>query len=204
MLRRDDDRVRANGLSVPVLQRDLGFSVGTEIRDGPLLAHLREPSCEPMCEGDGHRQEFGRLVARVADHHSLVSGARLRDFLFVGRLVPDFERRVHALGDIGRLFVDRGDDRAGIAVEAVLRARVPYFLDDIPGELRDIDVSVCRYLARDKHESGRHEHLARHAPLRVVLEDRVEDAVRNLIGHLVGMALRHGFRSKQKLFRHMS
>ena len=49
-----------------------------------------------------------------------------------------------------------------------------------------------RDLAADDHEARRHEGLARDAAERVLGEDRIEDGVRDLVGHLVRMTLGDG------------
>ena len=71
-------------------------------------------------------------------------------------------------------------------------------------EPRNVDVALGRDLAGDDHEPGRDERLAGHAAGRILGEDRVEHGVRDLVGHLVGMALGDGFGGERKCarFRH--
>ena len=90
---------------------------GRRIVDDALLAHLREPARQPVREPDRHRHEVVGVVARVTEHHSLVARADLVvDVAGAGRLL---ERLVDTHRDVGRLLVDRHDDAAGPAVDAV-------------------------------------------------------------------------------------
>ena len=70
-------------------------------------------------------------------------------------------RRVHALGDVGRLAVDRDDDAARLEVEAVLRPRVADLGDPVADDGADVDVRVGRDLAGDDDEAGRDQRLRR-------------------------------------------
>ena len=73
-------------------------------------------------EPDRHRHEVVGLRARVAEHHPLVTRAHLVEE--VAGAGPLLHRLVDTHGDVGRLLVDRGDDAAGVAVEAVRLAVV--------------------------------------------------------------------------------
>ena len=170
-----------------VADRHLRLPVRPEIRQHVRLSHLGHPLRELVREHDRHRHELVGLVRRVAEHHSLVSGAdqiqRIRVAML--RLV----RRVDALCDVGRLAVDRDHDAARLEVEPVLRTRIADLGDAFAHDRADVDVRVGRDLAGDDDEPGGDEGLARDAPVRVVREDRVEDGVRDLIRDLVGMTL---------------
>ena len=143
MLGRDQHALDLDGALVAVLvdlvaHRHLGLAVGPQVRQHVGLAHLREPVRDPVRELDRQRHQLGRLVRGVAEHHPLVAGADLVDRVAVA--VLHLERLVDALGDVGRLLVERHDDAAGLGVEAVLRPRVAdvgHRLADEPG---DVDV----------------------------------------------------------------
>ena len=81
------------------------------------LAHLGEAAGHPVREGNRQRHELRRLVAGIAEHHALVARA-------VGEVVAalaglELEALVDAHGDVAALLVNRGEDGAGVAVEAV-------------------------------------------------------------------------------------
>ena len=106
VLRRDDDGRRAHGLAVAVLDRHLALAVGAEERELPVLARLAEALADAVRGVDGEGHVLLRLVAREAEHHALVAGALLLEqALALG----------DALGDVGRLPLDRGDDGAAVA-----------------------------------------------------------------------------------------
>ena len=150
-----------------------------------------------MRHRDRQRHELRRLVAREAEHQALVAGAL---FLVQAFALGD------ALRDVGRLRLDRGQHRAHIAVEA-----------DFGAVVADVDGG----LARDFHDSQASRvlvispastmspvlasDLERDARVGVFGEQRVEDGVRNLVAHLVGMAFGDRFRSEEEILkRHYS
>ena len=175
VLRRDDHGVDADRRVAVVLDADLGLAVRPEVGRAALAARLRQPLAQPVRQHDRQRHQLRRLAAGVAEHQALVAGAA----------------GVHAHRDVGRLAVDRGDDAAGVAVEPVLGVGVADFPDGLADQLLHVDVGVGRDLAGDEAEAGRDERLARHAAGRILREDRIQDAVRNLIGDLVRMSFRH-------------
>jgi hypothetical protein len=160
---------------------DLGLAVGPQEVELALAARLREALHQPVRERQRQRHELLGLPDRVAEHHSLVAGAA----------------GVHALSDVGGLRIDRRHDRAGLVVEAELRARVADLLDRLADDRRQVHVRARRDLARDERETRRHERLARDAADGVVAEHRVEDRVGDLVGDLVGMPLGHRLRGKE-------
>ena len=104
VLRRNDDRIHTQDFAVRVVFNcDLGFAVGTKEGKSSILANLREPHGQLMRQRDGSRHQLLILIHRIPKHHSLVAGAA----------------GVYAHGDVAGLFVDAGDDGAGVAVEAV-------------------------------------------------------------------------------------
>ena len=165
-------RDRAGAL---VLDGDLGLAVGPQEVELSVAARLGEALDEAVREREGQRHQLLGLAHGVAEHQSLVAGAA----------------GVHALGDVRRLRVDRGDDRAGLVVESELRARVADLLDRVPDDRRKVDVSLGRDLAGDEGESRRDEGLAGHAARGIVAEHRVQDRVGDLVGDLVRVTLGH-------------
>ena len=95
------------------------------------------------------------------------------------------------LRDVGRLLVDRVDHRAGVGREAEVGVRVADAADRLPGDVGDVDPDLRRDLAGDEDEPRVDQRLAGDAPVGIVGEHGVEDAVRDLVGDLVRVALRH-------------
>ena len=139
--------------AVLVLDRHLRLAVGAEVRQRAVLADLGEPLGQPVREPDRHRHEVIGLVAGVAEHHPLVARADL--VVVVTVAAAQLERLVDALGDVGRLLVDRGDDAARVAVEPVRRVRVADPANRVADEARDVDVGVGADLAGDDDHAGR-------------------------------------------------
>ena len=199
VLGRDHDRVDAHGPApLVVLDGDLGLAVGPQIVDQPALAHLGEAAGERVRQRDRQGHQLRRLAAGVAEHHALIARAVLQ---LVGPGLLALERPVDAEGDVAGLLVDVRDDAAGVAVEAVLRAVVADRADDLARDLRNVDVAACRDLAHDVDEARGNAGLAGDAAVGILLEDRVEHRVGDLVADLVGMPLGDGF-GGEKIMAH--
>jgi hypothetical protein len=134
VLGRDQELLDPDRPPVRVADRDLGLAVGTEVVEGPVLADRGEPFRQPVRDVDRHRHQRLRLVGRVAEHHPLIPGpgdeelvARALDSGLVGLVDP--------LGDVGRLLVDRNQDRDVVAVVAVVAVVVADLADRLADQL---------------------------------------------------------------------
>ncbi len=125
----------------------------------------------------------------VAEHHPLVARPGDVELVVIGGIVARLVGGVDALGDVGRLLVDRVDHRAGVAVEAVGGVVVADPAHSLARDLLDVDVGVGRDLAGDDDEAGVDERLAGDPAVGVIAQDGVEHAVGDLVGDLVGVAL---------------
>ena len=189
MLGRDEHRVERHGLVVLVDDAHLGLAVRPQVRELAGAPHLGEALSEPVREPDRKRHQVRRLVAGVPEHHPLVAGALSVQLVLAPAPGPHLGREVHALGDVGRLLVERDDHPAGDPREALVVVVVPDVADRLSDEPRHVDVGRGSDLARDDDEPGREERLASDPALRVLLEQSVEDGVRDLVGDLVRVAL---------------
>ena len=153
-----------------------------------------------MREHDRERHELLGLGARVPEHHPLVARAEAVERIVVAAL--HLVGGLDAERDVRRLLVERHHDAAGVGVEAVLGAVVADPLDGLADEPRDLHVGLRRDLAGDDDEPGRHERLARNAPVRVVCQDCVEDRVRDLVRDLVRVTLGDRLGREEKFARH--
>ncbi len=200
VLGREDDGVDAHGAVVlVVLDRDLGLAVGTQVGERAVLADLGEALREPLGDRDRERHELRGVVAGVAEHQALVAGAALVELVLRGadaRLVTG----VDTGGDVARLGADGDLDAARGAVEALLRGVVADVEDRLADDVRDGGVRRRADLAGDDDEAGGQQGLDRDAQVGAVavlghqvVEDRVADAV----GDLVGVTLGHGLRGEE-------
>ena len=181
---------------------DLRLAVGAQVGELVVLAHPGEALGEPVREVDGQRHELGRVVAGVAEHQALVARALLVEQVVDVAAGAVLVRRVHALGDVGRLGADGDRHAAGAAVEAFLRAVVADLEDGLAHELRDLDVAARRHLTRDVHEPGRDERLDRHPRLGVDGQQGIEDRVADLVADLVRVPLGDGL-GREQTCRHL-
>ena len=181
--------------ALPSLYSTVTWHLPSGRRNGSCpLARVAEPLADPVRRVDRERHVLLRLVARVAEHHPLVAGALLLEqALALG----------DALGDVGRLPLDRGDDGAGIAVEAALRGGVADVADHAPCAISPkCTLALRRDLAGDHHEARLDQRLARDAAVGILGEHRVQDGVGDLVADLVGMAFVDRFRSEHVVLQH--
>jgi hypothetical protein len=93
-----------------------------------------------------------------------------------------------ALGDVGRLRLDRGEHAARLVVEAHGRIGVADFLDHGTRELAEIDPALRGDLAGHHHEARLAERFARHAALRIAFQRCVEHGIADGVADLVRVA----------------
>ena len=182
-----------------VAHRHLGLAVGAQVVERAVLAHLGEPAREPVREHDRQRHQLVGLVDRVAEHHPLI--ARADGVELVDVAVLALEGGVDALGDVGRLLVQRHDHAARLGVEPELGPRVADRTDALTGQPLDVERRRRRDLAGDDDEPGRDQRLARDAAQRILLQDGVEHGVGDLVGDLVRMTLGHRLGRELELAR---
>ena len=178
----NDYGVHANGFVIfVVFDCDLRFAVGPEVREGAILADFGKALTKFVRQENWRRHVVAIFVAGIAEHHALVAGAT----------------GVNAHGDVARLLVDAGDDRAGVGIEAVERVVIADGGDHTAHQRLEIDVSLGGNFTGDDDQSGCGQRLASHAAVGIVFQAGIEDRVGDLIGDLVGVTLGHGFGCKQ-------
>jgi len=188
VLGREHHGVDGLGGEAVVADRDLRLAVGAQEVELARLAHRGEALGEAVREPDRQRHELRRLGRGEAEHDALVAGA-LAVELVDALALAGLERVVDALCDVGRLRADRDRDAARAAVEPDVGGGVADRRDLVAHDLRDLDVALGRHLAGDVHLAGRDHGLDRDARPRVDGEQRIEDAVGDLVADLVGVAL---------------
>ena len=109
---------------------------------------------------------------------------------------------VNAVGYVGALLVDGGDDRDVVAVKAVFRAVIAYLAHGLAHDGGDVRIAVGGYFAKDGHHAGGGGAFAGHAGHFVVGEDGVQNRVGYLVAELVGMTLGDGFGSENSVHAH--
>jgi len=103
-----------------------------------MLANFRQPHRQLMRQRNRHRHQLRRLITSIPKHHSLVAGAA----------------GVYAHGDVAGLFVDAGDDGAGVGVEAVEGVVVADGGDGAADYGLEIDVGLGGDFSGDDDEAG--------------------------------------------------
>src|SRR3990172_3584351 len=108
---------------------------------------------------------------------------------------------VHAHGEVRGLFLARDKDGAAVGVEAPAGVGVADAADSVAGNLGVIEVGFGGDLARHHRQPGRHQRLAGHAAVQVLLQHGVEHRVGNLVGDLVRVPFGDRFRSEKIALR---
>ena len=185
--------VDAVRLAVHIAHGHLALGVRAQERQAAVFAQLRLTLNQAVCVVNGRRHELGGLAASVAEHQALVTGACVQVVV---------RRMVHALSDVVALLVISHQHRAALVVNAVLGVVVADAFDGVARHLDVVHMRVGGDLAGQHHQTGVAQGLSGHAGLRVLLENCVEDRVRNLVGDLVRVAFGYGLGCEKKIVRH--
>ena len=128
-----------------------------------------------MCKADRIGHELRRLTAGIAEHKSLVARALVK--LLVLLSLSRLECMVHTLRNVGRLLMQRGQHRTGIAVKTVLASRVTDFAHRVAHQLLVIDARRRGNLTHQDNQTGRGGRFTRDAALRILCEQRIQNRV---------------------------
>ncbi len=130
-----------------------------------------------MRHHDGQRHQFGRFVASITEHQTLVARAA----------------GVHAHGDIGRLRLDHIHDGAGLRIEAHGGIGVANLRDHSADQFGNIHVGRRGDFTGNDTDTGGDQSFAGYAAGGIIRQHGVEDGIGNLVGDFVRVAFRHGF-----------
>ena len=171
---------------VVIFHRHLAFGIGSEIGHFlPFASDFSEDNHDVVCEAEGKRHEVVSFVVGIAEHHALVPCPLCEGICIVFA--------IHASIDVSALFVDGTEDATTFGFEFIGSFGVADSCDGVSHDLLQVDVGIGAYFARHHHLSRGHEGFTRHLGLRVKGEEIVEDGVRDLVRHFVGMSFRHRF-----------
>ena len=180
-------------LAVYIAHGDLAFGIGAQVGHAAVLAQLGLALHQAVGVVDWRGHQLGGFVAGVAKHEALITRAGVE---VVVRGV------VYALGDVIALLVIGHQHGAAFVVNAVLSVVVANALDGVTRHLDVIDMRVGGDLTGQHHQTGVAQGLGRHPGFGVLFEDCVQNSIRHLVGHLVGVALRDGLGSEEKIICH--
>ena len=125
--------------AVAIFDRNLRFSVRTQIGNRAVAANLRSISRQIMGHLDRHRHQLGRLVTGKAEHQALIAGTA----------------GINALRNIGRLRTDSVDNAAGVRIVADTRVVVADLFDSFANDLLVIDRRRRRDLTGNDRQTRR-------------------------------------------------
>ena len=188
MLRGQHDRVDFDRLAIDVTESDLRLGVRAQPGQAAVLTQFALALNKAVRVPDRGRHQIRGFVAGVAEHQALVAGTLVQVV---------FRGAVNALGDIGRLLVVGNKHRAAFVIDPVIGIVVTDTLDGVARHLDVVDVGGGGDFAREHHEARVAEGFGSYARVRILREDRVEDGIGNLVGNLVGVPFRNGFRGEE-------
>ena len=197
MLCGKNDSVQSCRLAILiVLYRNLSLSIRTKVSQCAILAHLGQLKCKLLCQCDRIRHILLGLICRITKHHTLISGADRLDLLVIHLVLFCFQRLINTHCDIGRLLVNRCNDCAGICIKPIFSSCVANLTDRIADDLLNVHICFRRDLAHNQYQTGRRCCLAGYTAHRILLHQRVQDRIRNLVAHFIRMSFCYGFGCK--------
>ena len=104
-----------------------------------------------------------------------------------------------ALRDIGGLRLDSHQHIAGLGIEAGLKIVITDAASGIARNLDEVGMRAAGDFSGQHDESGFGQGFQRDAGVGVFGNQRIENSIRNLIAHLVGMAFVDRLRREQKI-----
>ena len=189
MLGRHHDGGAAQDVALGVvLHGDLALAVRPQPAQLTALAHRRQTAAQGVGHSDGGGHQLRGLVAGVAEHHALVTGADVLVAL-----------TIHAHGDVLALLVDGGHDGAALGIKAVGGVVVADLVHCAADDAGDIHIAAGGDLTHDHHKAGGGHRLTGHPAIGVLGQDRVQHRIGDLVADFVGMSLGNRFRSKNTM-----
>ena len=186
MLGRYNNCVNLCWLAVNIFNSNLCLAVRTEVSKSAVLAHVCKALCKLVSERNWHWHKLRSFVAGIAEHHALV--ARACGFVVF--------RGVNALCDVRGLLVDRCDNCAGCAVEAVFCSVIADVKHSLACDFWNVNIAGSCDFAHYVDETCCNCCFAGNAGSWVLLEYCVEDSVGDLVTDFVWMTFCYAFTCK--------
>ncbi len=166
----------------------LALGVGPQPGNRAVLPQVGDSIDDPVRQCDRQRHQLGGIVASEAEHHPLVAGSDV--------LAP-IGVFIDAHGDVGRLLAQGDHHGAGRGVETHFAGRVADLAHDLADDRRVIHHGLGRDLTGQADQARSQQALAGDPGIGILCQDGIQNAVGDLVGHLVGMAHRDGFTREQ-------
>ena len=173
--------VNAHGFRAIIFDRHLRFAVRTHEIQNSFASGFRQAQAKLVRGHDRKRHQFGRFVARIAEHQALIA----------------CPTRVHALADVRTLARQFDGHLAIVRSEAAVRIGVADSQYRFTDNLFHIGLGGGRNLARDPDVLVFYHRLASYPAAWIGGQHAVKNRVGNLIADFVGMPFGDRFGGKQ-------
>ena len=180
-------------LAVYIFYGYLCLAIWTEILQNLFFSYIGQLHAELMCERNCQRHQFLCFLARITEHHTLVTSTGFLMFA-----APAFIGIVDTHCDIRRLLVHCLQNRAGVAIEAKFCTVIADVYDDIPSNLRNVHFCSGRDFAHAEHHTSCNNGFAGNSCFAILFEDCIQNSIRNLVTDFIRMSFGYGLRGKQK------
>ena len=202
MLSGNNNSINCYRLTVLIISdSDLRLSVRTEIRESTVLAYLGKAATQLVSKSNRQRHELRSFIGCITKHHALISCADVVTFL--GSMlfsVTSLQSFIYTDSNIGRLLIDGNENSTGLVVEAIVCIGVANLFNSLTNDVGNIHIAFGRNFTYYMNLSGGNESLTGNTTSRILSQNRIENAVGNLISHLIRMTFCYRLRSKKNLF----
>ena len=196
----DEDNSDAEGLEEVlavtgvefVFDGDLGLGVGAGPREGVVTAAVGALLGEVAGEFVGEGHEGFSFVGGITEHHTLIAGTEVFVLL-------DVVGTEDGLVDFGGLLFDGNEEVAGLVVETLGGVVEADVLDGVTDDLLVVEDGLGGDFTEDHDHTGLEAGFAGDLGVGIFGEAGVEDGIRDLIGHLVGVTFSDVFGGEENL-----
>ena len=154
VLSRDKNGRQTHWATIDIFKCHLGLAVWAKVRDESGLAHFSEALSQTMSQPNWKRHEIRRVVARIAEHHSLVASTLTVEDVFATLATAALFADVDTLCDVGALRVECNNNTTGVAVETVCSIVISDALDCFASNCRNVNICIGGDFTRDNTQTS--------------------------------------------------
>ena len=140
MLGGDDHGIDPFRAAILEFDRYLALAVRAQVVDFTKFAGRGKFSRQPVSQGDTGGEKFRSLISRIAEHHTLITGADGVQIAVMITAVAMFKCCVDPQGDVYRLLVERDQNGAVFGIQSVFCFGITDVRNRIAGHTYGVDL----------------------------------------------------------------